>query len=91
MFQKAFIELPMEETLSQQHDEEQKILHVYLCHLLSMFYKNNWLVVCWGHPTQLEDKAPFALAIENVKPFQAKFFWRPINTLFKSNESNIQQ
>lgn len=63
----ALIGLPKEETLFQQHDEEQKILHVYLCHLLSTFYKNNWLVVCWEHPTQLEDRAPFALAIEMIK------------------------
>lgn len=60
----------MEETLSQQHGEEQKILHVYSCHLLSMSYKNNWLVVCWEHPTQLQDKAPFALATKNIKIFR---------------------
>ena len=64
----------MEEKLFQQHDEEQKILHAYLCHLLSMFYKNNWSVVCLEHPTQLEDMAPFALATESSENYQEMKF-----------------
>lgn len=54
--------LPMEERLFQPPDVEQKIRHVYLCHLQSAFYRNSWLVAYLLHPIQQEDMDLFALA-----------------------------
>lgn len=56
----------MEGKLSQQHDEEQRILHVYWCHLLSMSCKNNLRAAYLEFPIPQEETYLSALATSTI-------------------------
>ena len=58
--------VPAEETPSPLLGGEQRIHHVYLCHLQLMFCKNNLLVVCYHCPVQQVEMDPSVLAANKV-------------------------
>jgi hypothetical protein len=60
------LHIPVEETLSQLLDGEQRTHHGYLCHLLLMFCRNSLLAVYWPNLILQVNMGPSVLAAQKA-------------------------